>query len=74
MARDLLAHGMTLADRRGLDLRLHVHDQAVAVSPEDRADRDLETLIECLTTRPWWADDTLPLRAAGFTTPIFIKD
>ena len=36
VARDILAHGMTLADRAGLDLRLHVHDQAVAVSaPED---------------------------------------
>ncbi len=74
VARDLLAHGMMLAARLGLDLRLHVHDQAVAVSPEWRAQRDLETLIDCLTTRPKWADDRLPLKAAGFTSPVFLKD
>jgi len=72
--RDLLAHGMTLADAEGLDIRLHVHDQAVALSPESLAERDLKTLIRCLTTVPDWADDKLPLKAAGFTTPIFLKD
>lgn len=74
VARDLLAHGMTLADRRGLDLRLHIHDQAVAVAPEWRAERDLAVLIECLTTRPRWANSKMPLKAAGFTSPVFLKD
>lgn len=74
VARDILANGMTLADRRGLDLRMHVHDQAVAVSPAQRAKADLATLIECLTTRPKWANAKLPLKAAGLVTPIFLKD
>lgn len=74
VARDILAHGMTLADRRGLDLRLHVHDQSVAVSPAYRASLDLKTMIECLTTRPPWANEKLPLKAAGLTTPVFLKD
>ncbi|AIT13308.1 DNA polymerase [Ruegeria phage DSS3-P1] len=74
VARDILANGMTLADEAGLDLRMHVHDQAVALSMAYRAVADLGTLIRCLTTRPTWADDKLPLKAAGLVTPIFIKD
>lgn len=74
VARDLLAHGMILADERGLDLRLHVHDQIVSLSADERADDDLAILIDCLTTVPDWADDKLPLKAAGFLSPVFIKD
>lgn len=74
VARDILAHGMTLADALGMDIRLHVHDQAVAVSAEDRAVADLKAMIECLTTLPKWADGKLPLKAAGLVTPIFLKD
>lgn len=75
VARDILAHGMTLADERGMEIRLHVHDQAVALAASARAGvRALASMIECLTTLPWWANDKMPLKAAGLTTPIFIKD
>lgn len=74
VARDFLAHGMTLADSRGLDLRLHVHDQAVALAPARDAERQLKALIDCLTTIPRWANRKLPLKAAGMTTPVFVKD
>ncbi len=74
VARDILANGMTLADRAGIDIRLHVHDQIVAVAHEDQAEEALQTLIRCMTTRPAWADDKLPLKAAGLTTRVFIKD
>lgn len=74
VARDILAHGMTLADRAGLALRLHVHDQAVAMMPVRAGARALETLIRCLTTLPAWANAKMPLKAAGFTSPIFLKD
>lgn len=74
VARDLLAHGMTLADRRGVELVMHVHDQLVGLGPAARADALLKILIDCMTTRPAWADERLPLKAAGLTTPIFIKD
>ncbi|MCH2078497.1 MAG: hypothetical protein MK180_16760, partial [Rhodobacteraceae bacterium] len=67
-------HGMVLADRLGMDLRMHVHDQAVAVGPASRAADMLSKMIECLTTLPPWADASLPLKAAGLTTPVFIKD
>ncbi|MFU1607374.1 hypothetical protein ACM25O_13395 [Sulfitobacter pontiacus] len=74
VARDLLAHGMTLADDQGIDIRMHVHDQIVGLSPEWAQVRLLKILIDCMTTRPAWADDKMPLKAAGFTSPIFLKD
>lgn len=74
VARDILAHGMTLADRAGLDIRMHVHDQIVGLAPETLAPDMLGVLIDCMTTLPEWADDKLPLKAAGLTTPIFLKD
>ncbi len=74
VARDILAHGMTLAGALGIDIRLHVHDQAVALALPQDAARQLAVMIRCLTTRPPWADNKLPLKAAGLTTPVFIKD
>lgn len=73
IARDLLGHGMTLADAEGLDTRIHVHDQIVALAPQDRADEQLEVLQECMSVRPDWAPD-LPLKADGFTSRVFKKD
>lgn len=73
IARDLLAHGMTLAHKEGLDLRLHVHDQLVGLSLEEKAEAQLKILQDCMQDRPWWAKG-LPLGSAGFTSPIFIKD
>jgi DNA polymerase len=74
ISRDLLAHGMMLAHRRyQLDIRLHVHDQIVALTDEEKADRDLALLIECMEEKPRWAHD-LPLGSAGFTTKVFKKD
>ncbi len=74
ISRDLLAHGMMLAHKRyQLDIRLHVHDQIVALTDESKADRDLALLIECMEEQPRWAPD-LPLGSAGFTTKVFKKD
>lgn len=73
VSRDLLAHGMMLAHRRGLDIRIHVHDQIVVLSPEYRASKDLEILQDCMRTVPKWAPG-LPLGSAGFVSKIFVKD
>lgn len=65
IARDvLLAHGMKPADRRGLDLRIHVHDQLVGLVKEDEAEEKLRILIECMEDQPDWADG-LPLGLSG---------
>jgi DNA polymerase len=73
ISRDLLAHGIKLAKQRGLDIRLHVHDQIVGVAPEDDAEEHLKILQECMSEQPEWARD-LPLASAGFTSRIFVKD
>ena len=73
ISRDLLAHGMRLADRRGLDLRIHVHDQLVGLVPEDEAEAKLKVLIECMEEQPRWAKD-LPLGSNGFISKVFTKD
>ena len=73
IARDLLAHGMKLADRRGLDLRIHVHDQLVGLVKEDEAEEKLRILIECMEDQPDWADG-LPLGSNGFISKVFCKD
>lgn len=74
VARDILAHGMTLADEAGIDIRMHIHDQIVALALAEEAEDQKDEMISLMTTLPPWADDKLPLKAAGLTTPIFIKD
>lgn len=73
ISRDLLAHGMVLARERGIDMRLHVHDQIIGLVKEDDAERALEVLKECMEHPPAWAKG-LPLGSAGFTTKVFKKD
>lgn len=72
IARDLLAHGLTLAAQAGLDIRLHVHDQIVALALAGRADKALEILIDCMKVQPKWAAG-LPLGAEGHFSPLFLK-
>ena len=74
ISRDLLAHGMMLAHKRyHLDIRLHVHDQIIALADEDKADVALAQLIECMEEPPVWAHDC-PLGSAGFVSSVFKKD
>lgn len=73
ISRDLLVHGIKLANRRGLDVRLHVHDQVIALVAERSAEDKLHILKECMEEQPKWAEG-LPLGAAGHTTRVFIKD
>lgn len=73
ISRDLLAHGIMLARKEGLDVRLHVHDQIVAMIPERQANWGLATLLDCMKTRPDWAP-YIPLGAAGAINKYFVKD
>lgn len=73
ISRDVLAHGMKLCEREGLRIRLHIHDQTVAMVKEDRAEEALEIMKECLSVTPPWATG-LPLKAAGTVTRYLMKD
>ncbi len=73
LARDILVHGLLEADKRGLDICMHVHDQIVCVSDESDADEDLQVLISCMEKNPSWCLD-MPLKAEGHHNFCFIKD
>jgi DNA polymerase len=74
ISRDLLVHGMRLARwNHGLDIRLHVHDQNLALASEAEGSEALEILKECMETPPEWAEG-LPLGSAGFLSKVFKKD
>lgn len=73
LARDLLAHGMTLAAQRGIKIVMHVHDQILALVKEDEAEEKLKVLMDCMGARPPWAKD-IPVRAAGHISKWFVKD
>ena len=71
IARDILAHGMILTDREGLPIFGHVHDEVKVVVDEDWTDA-LDTLIDCMTDVPAWADG-LPLAAEGYRGKFYQK-
>lgn len=74
IARDVFAHGMKIAKREyGLDVRIHVHDQAVALVREDVAEKKMAQLKEAMSRDIWWAKG-LPLGAAGTISKVFNKD
>ena len=73
VSRDLLAHGIRSARREGIDVRLHVHDQIVALSPEDEAETRLALLKQCMTDLPGWAKG-MPVGVAGHISKWFVKD
>jgi DNA polymerase len=73
LCRDLMYYGARLATARGIDIRLTVYDEVVALAREDEAERTLKALTECMTTPPPWAPD-FPLGAAGSYFRHFVKD
>lgn len=78
IARDLLAHGMMLADERGGDVRGHVHDELICHEWLDSG-FGLEQLNECMTDLPWWGKagvfmpNDLPLAADGYEAERYRK-
>lgn len=73
ISRDLLVHGIKLAKKEGIDVRLHVHDQILGLVAEDGAEAKLDLLKQCMEDQPKWAPG-LPLGSAGLVTKVFIKD
>jgi DNA polymerase len=73
IARDILVEGLLEADRRGLDIFMHVHDQICVHHPVRFAECGLRNLIECMEKPLSWAPD-LPLKAEGGIFKCFQKD
>ena len=70
-AREVLAHGMVLAEERGFLIVGSVHDELLTCQ-EDQTLTHVE-LSEAMATNPPWADG-LPLGAKGYTERRYKKD
>ena len=66
VARDILTHGMEIAERAGYAIVLHVHDEIISETP-DTPQYTSGGLAACMSQKPYYAMD-LPLSAAGFET------
>ena len=72
VARDVLAHGLVRAYRRGVDIRFHIHDEIRALARIEVADEKLEILQEEMRRVPKWAPGLL-LGSEGDISPVFMK-
>lgn len=72
MARDLLLHGLMLAEEAGYPIVLHCHDELVVEVPEN-THLTLEGLEQCMSVTPSWCAG-LPLSAEGFESLYYRKN
>lgn len=72
-ARDVLAHNMELAEERGFPIILTVHDEFLT-EPNDDVKYSVDKLAKIMARVPDWADESLPLAAAGFEGYRYRKD
>lgn len=72
-SRDVLKANSLLVEASGYPIILPVHDELVT-EPEDRSEFTTERLCAMLSATPWWADNRLPLAAAGWQGYRYRKD
>lgn len=65
VARDIMAEALLTLDDLGVDLRLTVHDEIIAVALASEAQRTLDLIIEIMRTPPAWGLG-LPIGAEGW--------
>lgn len=73
IARDILADAMLRLEAEGIDIVLHVHDEAVAEERDDKAPETLKRMGEIMAVMPLWAKG-LPMRSSGFISKFYKKD
>lgn len=71
-SRDVIAHGMVLAEDNGYEIVLSVHDELITEVP-DSPEFNVDTLSALMATAPEWAEG-LPLASAGFEGYRYKKD
>lgn len=70
-ARDLLALAMLRLRNRGLEIVMHIHDEAVLEVPDGVS--GVEEICQIMSEQPDWAVG-LPLRADGYECAFYKKD
>lgn len=73
ISRDLLAEKMLLFDELGWKIAMHVHDEIVLEVLTAEKSKLLKEAGDLMGLNIPWAEG-LPLAAASFTTPFYIKD
>lgn len=71
-ARDLLAGALARLEKAGFEVIFSIHDEIVIDTPQEIED-SLDRVAAIMTVIPPWAEG-LPLNAAGWRGPYFIKD
>ncbi|MBP04901.1 MAG: hypothetical protein CMA72_08990 [Euryarchaeota archaeon] len=64
LARDIMADMMLRIEKKGLDILFNVHDELIIEVDEDTAEKDLETVLNEMSTPPDWIPD-IPVTAEG---------
>jgi DNA polymerase bacteriophage-type len=71
IARDLLANSLVNVDKAGYNIVMHVHDEIVV--EEVDGEGSVKDICDIMAQPVAWAPG-LPLKAAGFETPYYLKD
>lgn len=72
VARDLLMNALENVEDAGYTVVSHVHDEIIVDAPKGSLTVDALGALMCKL--PEWADTSLPLEAAGFTSNYYMKD
>jgi DNA polymerase len=72
IACDLLIQAMLTLHSEDVRIVATIHDEIVALAPEDQADTVMRRMVEVLSTPPVWAAG-LPLAAEGYINRRFLK-
>lgn len=73
IARDLLGNSMLNMQKKGFNIVMHVHDEAVVEVPLENAETYYKEMLKAMEEVPDWAPD-FPLKADGYITPFYLKD
>jgi DNA polymerase len=71
-AREVFANGLLGCLDASVDVRLHVHDEVVALAPLGAVDEVVATIEKALTTPPQWMPD-IPLACETNITEVYCK-
>lgn len=73
IARDVLAWALVDLNREGYQIRFHVHDEVIISVDADKANSDLDRVVEIMCKGQDWTAG-LPLKAEAFTNDYYLKN
>lgn len=78
VARDILVQALRNLEEAGWHVVTHIHDEVVCEIPENRRGLEETELVaevsEIMCRPPYWADDDLVIKAAGYTCQRYHKE